>query len=95
MSNHTGVSVHNIVGCDQSMHFLTVGEVAALLRIGRSKAYELCRQPGFPAVRVGRVIRIPREAFLAWLAQHGGFHDLGRDAASEIAPGLLFREQIM
>ncbi|WP_051276272.1 helix-turn-helix domain-containing protein [Desulfovirgula thermocuniculi] len=40
--------------------FLTVGEVAALLRLGRSTAYELIRRGEIPSFRVGRHIRIPR-----------------------------------
>ena len=48
----------------------TVPEVAALLGINLPKAYELARQPGFPAIRVSsRRIIIPKEAFHRWLEQ--------------------------
>jgi len=46
---------------------LTVEDMAAYLRIGRGKAYELVHQRQVPHVRVGRYIRIPREALLRWL----------------------------
>lgn len=46
---------------------MTVREVAAQLRVSLPTAYALCRQPKFPAARVGGQIRIPRQAFQDWL----------------------------
>ena len=46
---------------------LTVMEMARVLRIGRSSAYELVRTGVVPCVRVGKLVRIPRDAFLLWL----------------------------
>ena len=46
---------------------LTVDELAARLRIGRSTAYVLCREPGFPAVRVRGQIRILAAELASWL----------------------------
>jgi len=52
---------------------LTVLEAAAVLRIGRTLAYELVHQwnangaEGLRSVRVGRSLRIPREAVLEFL----------------------------
>lgn len=49
--------------------FLRVDEVARLLRISRSAAYELANawlatggEAGLPAIRLGRSLRIPRTA---------------------------------
>lgn len=50
---------------------LTVIEIAQFLRIGRTMAYELTRRKDFPAVRIGRAVRVPRDRFLAWLEQQG------------------------
>jgi excisionase family DNA binding protein len=47
---------------------LTVMELAAVLRISRSKAYELVAQRVIPSVRVGRCIRISRAALEEYLA---------------------------
>ena len=50
--------------------YLTAGEVARYLHISLSKAYELTRRSDFPICRFGSVIRIPRDAFLAWVDQN-------------------------
>lgn len=46
---------------------LTVNELSAVLRVGRSAAYELCKTPGFPVIRIGRSIRVPKPALDSWL----------------------------
>ena len=53
--------------------FLRVDEAARILRIGRSAAYEQANrwiatngQCGLPAVKVGRMIRIPAAVLEAW-----------------------------
>lgn len=45
----------------------SVHEIAQILQISRSKAYELCRQPDFKVVRLGRTIRISKTSFDSWL----------------------------
>jgi excisionase family DNA binding protein len=45
----------------------TVAQVQKLLKLSRPKAYALTQTQGFPALRFGKVIRVPREAFLRWL----------------------------
>ncbi|WP_338834584.1 hypothetical protein MHLNE_08940 [Moorella humiferrea] len=49
---------------------LRVHEIAKFLRVGKSMAYELTKRKDFPALRIGRTIRIPRDAFLQWVAQN-------------------------
>ena len=46
---------------------LTVPETARLLRISRNLAYDLVARGELPAVRLGRVIRIPRGELDDWL----------------------------
>lgn len=55
---------------------LTMEDVARYLRIGRSAAYELARRPDFPAIRIGRYVRVNREAFLLWVG-HPRLHSGG------------------
>ncbi|WP_303800182.1 helix-turn-helix domain-containing protein [Alicyclobacillus macrosporangiidus] len=51
---------------DELPTVLTMEDVARYLRIGRTAAYELAHRPDFPAVRIGRLVRVNREAFLRW-----------------------------
>ena len=46
---------------------ITVIEMAEILKISRSKAYSLIKQVGFPIIRIGKCVRIPRKAMLQWL----------------------------
>jgi excisionase family DNA binding protein len=47
---------------DDSHETLKVREVAAILRCGKNQAYELIRDGRLRSVRIGRAIRVPREA---------------------------------
>jgi excisionase family DNA binding protein len=56
-----------------TVRFLRVNEAARILRIGRSAAYEQANrwiatngQCGLPAVKIGRMIRIPTAVLEAW-----------------------------
>ena len=51
---------------------LTVEEMAKQLRIGRAKAYELARTPGFPAIKVGKRTLVNRDELTKWLAENAG-----------------------
>lgn len=46
---------------------LSVQDLAVQLGISLPKAYELVKQPGFPVLRVGTRILIPRDSLLNWL----------------------------
>ena len=53
----------------ESQHeYLKVPEVAKVLRIARSRAYDLVAQGQIPAVRIGRSVRVPRHELDRWLA---------------------------
>ena len=52
---------------------LTMRHIQEITGLSKPKVYELAHTRGFPAVRFGRAIRVPRDAFLRWLdeqAQH-------------------------
>jgi excisionase family DNA binding protein len=49
---------------------LTVEEAQHVLGIGRSKAYEMIRRGELPALRMGRLVRIPRRALRQWIEEH-------------------------
>ena len=46
-------------------------EVAAILDASRGLVYEMCRRHELPSVRLGRLLRIPREELLALMAGKG------------------------
>ena len=50
---------------------LTVEQLQQLLGISRVKAYELTHSKGFPVIRIGRAVRVPREGLLRWLDTSG------------------------
>jgi excisionase family DNA binding protein len=51
---------------------MTIEQVQQFLGISRPKAYELANMATFPAVRLGRVIRVPKLALLRWLDRQAG-----------------------
>lgn len=51
---------------------LNVMDVAQALGISRVNAYNLCHAQGFPAIRLGKRILIPKERFLNWLDAKAG-----------------------
>ena len=51
---------------------MSVQELSSQMGISLPKAYELVKQPGFPVLRVGTRILIPREAFMAWQFDRAG-----------------------
>ena len=51
---------------------LTVMEVAEALRISRAGAYDLVRTEGFPALKIGSRIVIPKDQFIEWMRENTG-----------------------
>ncbi len=45
----------------------TVSEVAKILDIGKSSAYNLVKCNAFRTIRIGKTIRIPKASFDEWL----------------------------
>ena len=46
---------------------LSVPDVASVLGISRAGAYELVRSDGFPSLRIGSCIVVPKEKFIEWI----------------------------
>ena len=46
---------------------LTVPEVGEALGISRAAAYELVRSRGFPSMRIGTRILVPKDKFITWI----------------------------
>ncbi len=49
---------------------LSVEDLMPILGIGRNTAYELVRSGQIVSIRVGRKIRIPKNAVIAYLSQN-------------------------
>ena len=46
---------------------LKAHEVAAVLRISKSKVYELAQSESFPAIRIGKRVVVPRDKLVEWM----------------------------
>ena len=46
---------------------LTVPEIGGVLGISRAKAYDLARSEGFPSMRIGTRILVPRDKLIRWI----------------------------
>jgi excisionase family DNA binding protein len=51
------------------VRFLTVAEVATIMRVSKMTVYRLVHAGDLPAVRVGRSFRVPEEAVHDYLRQ--------------------------
>ena len=49
---------------------LSVPEVARVLNISRAGAYELVHSPGFPSLRIGARIVVPKEKLIACIDEN-------------------------
>jgi excisionase family DNA binding protein len=60
---------HQLAG----MSFMTVAEVAAVMRVSKMTVYRLVHSGELPAVRVGRSFRVPEKAVNEYLSDsyHG------------------------
>ncbi|MGH3492498.1 MAG: helix-turn-helix domain-containing protein [Sciscionella sp.] len=57
------------------VQFLTVAEVAAMMRVSKMTVYRLVHSGELPAVRVGKSFRVPEQAVRSYL--HQAFYDAG------------------
>ncbi|MFD3976894.1 MULTISPECIES: helix-turn-helix domain-containing protein [Streptomyces] len=51
------------------VRFLTVAEVASVMRVSKMTVYRLVHSGHLPAVRVGRSFRVPEQAVHAYLRE--------------------------
>ena len=57
---------------DELPLFLNAETVAKTLGISPSSGYELMHEKGFPALRIGSRIVVPKEKFIAWVEANTG-----------------------
>lgn len=68
-----GVTLRSTDAALSEVKFLTVAEVASLMRVSKMTVYRMVHATQLPAVRVGRSFRVPEQAV----------HDYLRDAFIE------------
>ena len=59
---------------------LTVKQAAELLQISTDLMYDLANRRDFPAIRIGRTIRIDRDKLHQWMDREVMYHMDGRCA---------------
>lgn len=57
---------------DELPLYLNADTVAKLLGISISSAYELMNEEGFPSVRIGKRLIVPKENLQVWVESHLG-----------------------
>ena len=57
---------------DELPLFLSAAMVAEVLGISPSSSYALLHSKGFPTLRIGGRMAVPRDQFITWVEQHTG-----------------------
>ena len=57
---------------DELPLFLNAKLVAEVLGASPSSGYELMHEPGFPVLKVGSRMVVPKEQFIRWVQEHTG-----------------------
>ena len=52
--------------------FLNAETVAKVLGVSPSSCYELMHEPGFPVLRIGSRMVVPKAQFIQWVEAHTG-----------------------
>ena len=55
---------------DELPLFLNSKTVAQVLGVSPSSAYELKHESGFPMLRIGNRMMVPKEQFIQWVVEH-------------------------
>lgn len=50
--------------------FLNAAMVSKVLGVSPSSGYELMHKPGFPVLKVGSRMVVPKEQFMRWVDEH-------------------------
>ena len=57
---------------DELPLFLNAETVAKVLGVSPSSGYELMHEAGFPTLKIGNRIVVPKEQFIRWVSEHTG-----------------------
>ena len=66
------MKMSNCKSYDDLPLFRNASLVARVLGVSISTAYELMHEPGFPVLRVGSRMVVPKEKFIRWTEEQSG-----------------------
>lgn len=61
-----------VTSIDQLPITLRAEDIAQVLGISRAHAYTLMHAEGFPTIRIGKRMIVPRDQFLQWMIEQAG-----------------------
>lgn len=68
----TSSSIETIKSFDDLPIMLKVEAAGKVLGISRATAYELANSDGFPVIKIGKRLLVPRDALRVWIEQNTG-----------------------
>ena len=66
------MKMSNCKSYDDLPLFLNAEMVAKVLGVSPSSGYELMHEPGFPILKIGNRMVVPKEKFIQWVEQNTG-----------------------
>lgn len=64
------MKVSQFKGYNELPLFLNAELVATVLGVSPSSGYELMHEPGFPVLKIGNRMVVPKEKFIQWVEQN-------------------------
>ena len=61
-----------ILGRMINMELYSAKDIQRILKLGRDKTYKLLNSKGFPSIKIGRDIRVPKDEFDKWIKRNTG-----------------------
>ena len=55
---------------DDELVLYTVTDIMKIFKIGKNKAYDLCKVKGFPTIKIGCKTLIPKEQLKKWISEN-------------------------
>ncbi len=65
----------NCRSLDELPAMLTAADLAGALGISRAGAYALLHRRGFPALRIGKRLMVPKDKLTAWIDRNTGMDE--------------------
>ena len=65
--NSTNIRAITVKRMEELPVVLTPTDIAAILGVSRNTSYEVLHSENFPAFKVGKLYRVPRDEFLLWM----------------------------